>query len=314
MPWFRDSHVQMIDGSPHRFSFHKPAEVRHLHPLQLVRQDQSPAARHGSATEESPVEHEDSWVLNPREPASPRTRGLPARPSTQAGKSHWNPSTSRMGSTDANPSLLPRIESQDVTLAAPCTLRSEDPAGGPFKPRALRVDFETHHLTWSSDPSVEPWRATFVPNKMTLHFPASGQPPSGLGRNERVQAAERHAIGPRLAICLNEPSSCGSLNPDHAGHQQRSTSMRQRHRHRSGKTLRAGEPRDYGVITRTTASAPGRKRARAGLFCLTQRQSPAVDAAGAVPPLLASGADAEDMTVELLGPRMIVHLADGVDP
>jgi hypothetical protein len=187
-----------VDGSPHRFIVHETTEAGHLHPLQPVRQNQGlirgeldgdlfvvhsqniglakpprrwkPVALDcrisqgaGVSTEESPVEHEDRWILNLR--GMSVTRISVDFRLVLALDSGWEvaweaPVNLAHGTAHANPSVLVNPESQDAA-AALALFGAKVLSAIAFKSGTLRLVFDTgHHLTCSSDPSLEAWQVT----------------------------------------------------------------------------------------------------------------------------------------------------------
>ncbi|MEV0444141.1 DUF6188 family protein [Streptomyces spectabilis] len=117
----------------------------------------------GVSTAESPVEHEDRWILN--------LRGMSVTKISVdfrlvlALDSDWEvaletPVNLSHGTAHANPSVLLNPESQDVA-AALALFRAKVLSAVAFKSGTLRLVFDTgHHLTCSSDPSFEAWQVT----------------------------------------------------------------------------------------------------------------------------------------------------------
>lgn len=115
------------------------------------------------STEESPIEHEDRWVLN--------LRGMSVTKITVDFRlvlvldSDWEvaleaPVNLSHGTLHANPSVLLKPESQDIA-AALVLFGAKVLSAVAFKSGALRLVFDTgHHLTCSSDPSFEAWQVT----------------------------------------------------------------------------------------------------------------------------------------------------------
>ncbi|MET7983481.1 DUF6188 family protein [Streptomyces sp. NPDC005281] len=115
------------------------------------------------STEESPVEHEDRWILNLRGLSVTRI-SVDFRLVLTLG-SHWEvaleaPVDLSHGTAHANPSVLLNPESQDVA-AALALFGAKVLSAIAFKSGTLRLVLDTgHHLTCSSDPSFEAWQVT----------------------------------------------------------------------------------------------------------------------------------------------------------
>ncbi|PWI05578.1 hypothetical protein DIZ27_38510 [Streptomyces sp. NWU339] len=115
------------------------------------------------STEESPVEHEDRWVLNLR--AMSVTKITVDFRLVLALDSDWEvaleaPVDLSHGTARANPSVLLNPESQDVAGAL-ALFGANVLSAVAFKSGTLRLVFDTgHHLTCSSDPSFEAWQVT----------------------------------------------------------------------------------------------------------------------------------------------------------
>ncbi|MER5386055.1 DUF6188 family protein [Streptomyces sp. NPDC002688] len=115
------------------------------------------------STEESPVEHEDWWVLNLR--GMSVTKISVDYRLVLALDSDWEvaleaPVNLSHGIVHANPSLLLKPESQDVA-AALALFGANVLSAVAFKSGTLRIVFDTgHHLSCSSDPSFEAWQVT----------------------------------------------------------------------------------------------------------------------------------------------------------
>ncbi|MFD7282316.1 DUF6188 family protein [Streptomyces sp. NPDC059862] len=115
------------------------------------------------STEESPVEHEDRWILN--------LRGMSVTKISVdfrlvlALDSDWEvaleaPVNLSQGTVHAAPSVLLKPESQDVAGAL-ALFGANVLSAVAFKSGTLRLVFDTrHHLTCSSDPSFEAWQVT----------------------------------------------------------------------------------------------------------------------------------------------------------
>ncbi|MGW1564403.1 DUF6188 family protein [Streptomyces sp. NPDC002144] len=115
------------------------------------------------STEETPVEHEDRWLLNLR------GRGI-TKISVDfrlvlAFDSDWEvaleaPVNLSHGTAHANPSVLLNPESQDVA-AALALFGAKVLSAVAFKAGTLRLVFDSgHHLTCSPDSAFEAWQAT----------------------------------------------------------------------------------------------------------------------------------------------------------
>jgi hypothetical protein len=117
----------------------------------------------GVSAEESPVEHEDRWILN--------LHGMSVTKISVdfrlvlALDSDWEvaleaPVNLSHGTVHANPSVLLKPESQDVA-AALALFGAKVLSAVAFKSGTLRLVFDTgHHLNCSSDPSFEAWQVT----------------------------------------------------------------------------------------------------------------------------------------------------------
>ncbi|MER5466838.1 DUF6188 family protein [Streptomyces sp. NPDC002668] len=115
------------------------------------------------STEESPVEHEDRWILN--------LRGMSVAKIIVDFRlvlvldTDWEvaleaPVSLSHGTVHASPSVLLNPESQDVA-AALALFGAKVLSAVAFKSGTLRLVFDTgHHLTCSSDPSFEAWQVT----------------------------------------------------------------------------------------------------------------------------------------------------------
>ncbi|MGW1710615.1 DUF6188 family protein [Streptomyces sp. NPDC002206] len=115
------------------------------------------------STEESPVEHDDRWVLS--------LRGMSVTKISVDFRlvlvldSDWEialeaPVNLSHGTVHANPSVLLKPESQDVA-AALALFGAKVLSAVAFKSGTLRLVFDTgHHLNCSSDPSFEAWQVT----------------------------------------------------------------------------------------------------------------------------------------------------------
>ncbi|WP_223281198.1 DUF6188 family protein [Streptomyces antnestii] len=115
------------------------------------------------STEESPVEHEDRWILNLR--GMSVTRISVDFRLVLALDSDWEialeaPVNLSHGTVHANPSVLLNPESQDVA-AALALFGAKVLSAVAVKSGTLRLVFDTgHHLNCSSDPSFEAWQVT----------------------------------------------------------------------------------------------------------------------------------------------------------
>ncbi|MET7312451.1 DUF6188 family protein [Streptomyces sp. NPDC005571] len=115
------------------------------------------------STEESPVEHDDRWVLSLRGMSVTKI-SVDFRLVLVVG-SDWEialeaPVNLSHGTVHANPSVLLKPESQDVA-AALALFGASVLSVVAFKSGTLRLVFDTgHHLTCSSDPSFEAWQVT----------------------------------------------------------------------------------------------------------------------------------------------------------
>ncbi|MFF8029545.1 DUF6188 family protein [Streptomyces sp. NPDC007896] len=115
------------------------------------------------STENSPVEHEDRWILN--------LRGMSVTKISVDFRlvlvldSDWEialeaPANLSHGTVHANPSVLLKPESQDVA-AALSLFGAKVLSAVAFKSGTLRLVFDTgRHLNCSSDPSLEAWQVT----------------------------------------------------------------------------------------------------------------------------------------------------------
>ncbi|MFJ4845644.1 MULTISPECIES: DUF6188 family protein [unclassified Streptomyces] len=117
----------------------------------------------GVSTEESPVEHQDRWILNLRGMSVTKI-SVDVR-LVLALDSGWEvameaPVKLSHGTAHANPSVLLNPESQDVA-ASLALFGAKVLSAVAFKTGTLRLVFDTgHHLTCSSDPSFEAWQVT----------------------------------------------------------------------------------------------------------------------------------------------------------
>ncbi|WP_323181296.1 DUF6188 family protein [Streptomyces sp. NBC_00154] len=115
------------------------------------------------STEESPVEHDDRWVLSLRGMSVTKI-SVDFRLVLAVG-SDWEialeaPVRLSYGTVHASPSVLLNPESQDVA-AALALFGASVLSVVAFKSGTLRLVFDTgHHLTCSSDPSFEAWQVT----------------------------------------------------------------------------------------------------------------------------------------------------------
>ncbi|WP_406506546.1 DUF6188 family protein [Streptomyces sp. NBC_01602] len=115
------------------------------------------------STEESPVEHDDRWVLSLRGMSVTKI-SVDFRLVLVVG-SDWEialeaPVRLSYGTVHASPSVLLNPESQDVA-AALALFGASVLSVVAFKSGTLRLVFDTgHHLTCSSDPSFEAWQVT----------------------------------------------------------------------------------------------------------------------------------------------------------
>ncbi|MBQ0967477.1 hypothetical protein KBY91_31765 [Streptomyces sp. RK23] len=115
------------------------------------------------STEESPVEHEDRWILN--------LCGMSVTKISVdfrlvlALDSDWEVALEAAvnlshGTAHANPSVLLNPESQDVA-AALALFGAKVLSAVAFKSGTLRLVFDTgHHLTCSPAPAFEAWQVT----------------------------------------------------------------------------------------------------------------------------------------------------------
>jgi hypothetical protein len=117
----------------------------------------------GVSTEQSPVEHEDRWILNLRGMSVTRISVdfrlvLALDPDWEVALEA--PVSLSHGTAHANPSMLLNPESQDVA-AALALFGAKILSAVAFKSGTLRLVFDTgHHLTCTSDPSFEAWQVT----------------------------------------------------------------------------------------------------------------------------------------------------------
>ncbi|MFF3561334.1 DUF6188 family protein [Streptomyces sp. NPDC002574] len=142
------------------------------------------------STEESPVEHEDRWILSLRG-LSVAKIGVDYRLVLDLD-SDWevafeSPVDLSHRTAQATPSVLLTPESQDV--AAALTLFGAHVLSAvAFKSGTLRLVFDTgHRLTCPSDPSFEAWQITGRTGWRFVSLPGSGlavRP--GPGRSESV--------------------------------------------------------------------------------------------------------------------------------
>lgn len=117
----------------------------------------------GVSAEESPVEHENRWILN--------LRGMSVTKISVdfrlvlALDSDWEVALEAsvnlsLGTAHANPSVILKPESQDVA-AALTLFGAKVLSAVAFKSGTLRLAFDTgHHLTCSSDMHFEAWQVT----------------------------------------------------------------------------------------------------------------------------------------------------------
>ncbi|MFI1286474.1 DUF6188 family protein [Streptomyces sp. NPDC020858] len=128
------------------------------------------------STEESPVEHEDRWILN--------LRGMRVTKISADFRlvlvfdSDWQvaleaPFSLSHGAVHAGQSVLLNPESQDVTAALDL-FGAKVLSAVAFKSGTLRLVFDTGlRLTCSSDPSFEAWQVTGPAQWLFVSLPGS---------------------------------------------------------------------------------------------------------------------------------------------